>query len=181
MSHITLSGAWKFFFQNSPRIPPPEKHQTHRGVNPSFCRWVCSTGDGFTSNLQDFLLRVAIILFVMSPQPQNLHHLLSLEHLIHQSVLNIDSSGIGTSKIADELLVRGRILEWIIDQNIQKQLRLRFQTSTCKLLRVLLRLFREDEEVFHQSSFLAHASTGVASPERMDSRIPGIETKYRLS
>jgi len=122
-----------------------------------------------------------MFLFVMSPQSQYLHHSLILEHLIHKSVLNIDPSRVGAGKITDELFVGRRILERIIGQNIQKKLRLWFQASTRKLLGVLLRFFREDEEVFHQSSFLAHAATGVASPERMDSRMPGIETKYRLS
>jgi len=120
-------------------------------------------------------------LFVVSPQTQYLHHSLIFERLIHKSVLNIDPSRVGAGKITDELLVGKRILERIIGQNIQKKLRLWFQACTRKFLGVLLRLFREDEEVFHQSSFLAHAATGVASPERMESRIPGIETKYRLS
>ena len=55
----------------------------------------------------------------MCQQLQHLNDSLSLEHLIHKSVLNIDSSGIGASKIADELLVERRLLEKIIRQNIQ--------------------------------------------------------------
>ncbi len=60
-----------------------------------------------------------VALFVMCPQPQYLNDSLSLEHLIHKSVLNIDSSGIGASKIANELLVGRRVLERISRQNIQ--------------------------------------------------------------
>ncbi len=117
----------------------------------------------------------------MSPQSQHFHDSLSLEHLIHKSVLDIDSSGVSTSEIADELLVGGRVLEGIIRQNIQKKLSLRFQSSARKLFGVLLRLLRENKAVFHQSSFSAHAETGAASPSRIDSLIPGIETKKRLS
>lgn len=58
-------------------------------------------------------------LFVMSPQSQHFHYALRFEHFVDKSVLNIDSSGICTHKIADELLVGGRILERIIGQNIQ--------------------------------------------------------------
>ena len=68
----------------------------------------------FTSKLGKTLF-----LFVMCPQPQYLNHSLSREHLIHKSVLNIDSSGICAGKIADELLVGGRALERIIRQYIQ--------------------------------------------------------------
>jgi hypothetical protein len=38
-------------------------------------------------------------------------------------------------------------------------------------------LFCEDKVVAHQSSFLAHAETGVVSPARIDSLMPGIEIK----
>ncbi len=64
---------------------------------------------------------------------------------------------------------------------VQIKKRIDHCTGLAKFLGILLCLLCEDEEVFHQSSFLAHAETGVASPERMDSRILGIETKYRLS
>ena len=40
-------------------------------------------------------------LFVMRPQSQYLHHSLSLEHLIYESVLDIDPSGVGPGEIAD--------------------------------------------------------------------------------
>lgn len=55
----------------------------------------------------------------MSPQSQHLDYSLRFEHLVDKSVLNIDSSGICTGKIADEILVGWRILERIIGQNIQ--------------------------------------------------------------
>jgi hypothetical protein len=42
-----------------------------------------------------------------------------LEHLINKSVLDIDSSGVSSSKIADELLAGWGILERIILQNFQ--------------------------------------------------------------
>jgi len=121
--------------------------------------------------------KMGAYLFVMSPQPQYLYNLPSLEHLIHESVLDIDPSGIGTGEIADELFVGWRVLKRIIRQYIQKKLRLGFQTSARNLLGVLLGLFCEDKLIFHQSSFLAHSDTGVASPTRMDSLMPGIEIK----
>ena len=119
----------------------------------------------------------ALFLFVMSPQPQYLYYSLSLEHLIHEPVLDVDPSGVCAGQIADEFFVGWRVLKRIIRQNTQKKLCLRFQTRARQLLGVLLRLFCEDKLIFHQSSSLAHADTGVASPARMDSLMPGIEIK----
>jgi hypothetical protein len=42
-------------------------------------------------------------LFVVCPKPQNLYNSFALEHLIDNAVLNVDTTGIGSVQIADEL------------------------------------------------------------------------------
>ena len=92
-------------------------------------------------------------------------------------MLYVDSARIGTSKVTDKLLGGRRVPERINRQNIQQMLCLRLQASAGKLLGVFLRLFGENKAEFHQASFLLQAETGVAIPARIDSLMPGMETK----
>ena len=59
------------------------------------------------------LLARLLQLVVMAPKSQDFDDLFSLQHLIDQAMLNIDTPRIGTGKIADELFEGGWRLEWI--------------------------------------------------------------------
>lgn len=53
------------------------------------------------------LLILSVHLCVMRPQSQHFYNMLILEDLIDQAMLNIDTSGIGTTKVTDKLLYGG--------------------------------------------------------------------------
>lgn len=44
--------------------------------------------------------------FVVTPEPEDLDHPLVLEHLVHQTMLDVDPARTGPCKITDELLER---------------------------------------------------------------------------
>lgn len=113
----------------------------------------------------------------MGPKAQNFHHLDLREDLIDQPVLDIDSPRICTRQIPDEFLERRRVLKGIFSEDFQENLRFRPKPGGGQLLRVLLRLFREDELPAYQASFFDSLPTGVFIPSRIDSRIPGIDRR----
>ncbi len=51
------------------------------------------------------------------------------------------------------------------------------QPGSSQLLGVLLRLFCEDQLPVHQVNSVEHSSIGVFIPSRIDSRMPGIESR----
>lgn len=117
----------------------------------------------------------------MCPEPQNLDDTLVGQHLVDDPVLNVDTAGIAPFKIAHESLEWRWTLKWIILDDPQQLLRLGFQTAGGKLLRVFSRLLRVDEPPTHQSSSSEHSLTGSSMPSRIDSRMPGIESRYSVS
>lgn len=120
-------------------------------------------------------------LFVMAPESQDFNHAVFLEYLVYQPMLDVDSPRIGPGKVADELLKRRRPLKWVLSQDGQEFLCLRFQAARSQLFRVLLCLTRKDQTPTHQPGSLAHSSTGVSIPSRIDSRIPGMDSRYSVS
>ena len=72
----------------------------------------------------------------MGPHPNDLHGLDVVENLVHESMLNIDSTGTGPCKLADELLIGRRGLVWIAGQEFEKLLRLGLQPGTHQFLGV---------------------------------------------
>ena len=57
----------------------------------------------------------------------------------------------------------------------------RFEPGSGQFLRVFIGLLGIDEAPAHQSSVKSHASTGVAIPSRILSRMPGMLTRYSVS
>ena len=117
----------------------------------------------------------------MRPKANNLHHPFVFEHLIHQPVLNIDTARIGAGQIAHELFVRWRILVGVLSQNFEQGLRLLFKSGGGKFFGVFLRLVGVTQRPIHQRSSLRHFDTRVFNPRRMDARMPGIESRCRVS
>lgn len=116
-------------------------------------------------------------LFIMGPHPNNFHGFDVVKNLIHKPMLDVDSPGARPGKIADKLLVGWWRFVGIVGQEIKKLLCVAFQPRARQFLGVALCLCRINQRPAHQSSFLAHLSTGVFKPLRIDSRMSGIEVR----
>ena len=92
-------------------------------------------------------------------------------------MLDIDPTGKRPAQVAHQLFVRGRILKWIVGQNLQKPLRLRFQMRCDYFPRILLRLLGKNDRPTHQPGFVEVLSSDSFIPLRMESRMPGMETR----
>jgi len=102
---------------------------------------------------------------------------LAIEDLVDEPMLNVDPSGVRTAQIAHQLLERRRSLIRVLFEYAEEGLGLGLQAGSSQMLGVLLGGLRVDEPPGHQSSSLSSSSAGVAMPSRMDSRMPGIETR----
>ena len=117
------------------------------------------------------------MLLVVRPHADDLDGLEVVEDLVDEAVLDVDSAGAGAGQVADESLVPRRGLVGILAQNVEEPLSLRLEARAGELLRVPPRLAGVDEPPAHQSSSSEHFSTGVLSPLRIDSLIPGTEVR----
>ncbi len=113
----------------------------------------------------------------MRPHADCLHNPFFLEYLIDKAMLYVDSSRIGSSEISNKFLEWWWILERRGLQQFEQLLRFGFQAYSSQLPRILLRLFREDDLPAHQLSLSEHSSTDVLNPSRIDSRIPGMDSR----
>ena len=113
----------------------------------------------------------------MGPHANDFDDAFFFQDLIHEAMVDVDAAGICARQIADQLF-KGRVsLKWVLFQHCKKLLRFFLQSGGGQLLGISLRLFGVDEAPFHHLRFLAHFSTGVFSPFRMDSLMPGIESR----
>src|SRR5664279_2284676 len=117
----------------------------------------------------------------MGPHSEHLHRLGFVEDLVDQAVLNAYAPRVSAGQVAHELLERGRRLVGVLCEDRQQGLSLWLQAGRSQLLRVLLSLLRVDESPAHQRSSPSSSSAGVAMPSMMDSRMPGMDTRYRVS
>lgn len=113
----------------------------------------------------------------MSPKSNDLDRLDAGKNLIYEAMLNVYAPRIRARQVARQFLKGRRSLEGICFQDTQKAFRLMFQAGRGKFSRVFLCLLGKNETPVHQSSFLAVLLTGVLRPVRMDSRIPGMESR----
>ena len=119
--------------------------------------------------------------FVVSPEAENLHHSEVVEDLVDQPVLDVDPARIGAGQVTNQFLKGRRSLIRILSQSGEQEFRLGLETGSRQLFRILLGLPCKDNPPTHQRSSGAQASTGVDRPLRIDSRIPGIESKWSVS
>ncbi len=103
------------------------------------------------------------------------------QDLINNSVLNIHPAGIGAFEIANKLLKWRWHLIRISAEDFENRYSLGFEVGRSELLGILLSLLCIADFPGHQRSSDAHFPTGVAMPFRMDSRIPGIDSRNRVS
>jgi len=92
-------------------------------------------------------------------------------------MLDVDPVGTGSLQVPHQLFKGGRIAKRIVGEKIEKNLRLRLQMGRSDLTRVLLRLFGKDNHPVHQPGSVEVLSSGSAIPLRMESRMPGMETR----
>jgi len=117
-------------------------------------------------------------LFVVRPHPQHLDDAFFFEHLIYEPMLDIDPAGVGAFQITKKLLEGRWLLEGISGKQREKLFGLRAETRGCKPASILLRLPGKDNlPRLHQPGSFSHSSTGVASPSRTDSRMPGTDSR----
>lgn len=119
--------------------------------------------------------------FIVRPHADDFHRPLRRIDLINQPVLDIDAARKCPGQIAHEFFVWRRILKRILREDVEKPLRLRPEIGRRDFPRVLLRLLREDDRPVHQPGLLDALLSGSAIPLRMESRIPGIETRCSVS
>ena len=118
---------------------------------------------------------------IMRPHADYLHGFFFSKNLIHKAMLNRDSAGAGAGKIAYQLFIGGRVLKWILLQYIQKLLRFCPKAGGRQFFCILLCLPCEIKLPTHQARSLAHFASGVLRPLRIDSLMPGIESRYSVS
>ena len=114
---------------------------------------------------------------VVSPHPKDFHHLLLLEHLVHKTVLDVDPARVGSGEIPEELLASRRRAKGIPFKYLEQTQRAFLQTGAGELLCVALRVLGVDEVVTHQLSSASQRLTGVFSPLRIESAIPGTDRR----
>jgi len=114
----------------------------------------------------------------MGPHPDHLYGAFVLEDLVYEAMLHVDPARKGARKIADELFEGGRIPERVHREKIEKEPRLLLETRARELARVPAGLAGEDDPpALHQFSSSTHSERGVFRPFRIDSRMPGIDSR----
>lgn len=92
-------------------------------------------------------------------------------------MLNVDSTGARPREIADEFFARRRIVKRILPDKREEGFGLWPFPRGFWLLDVLLCLPGEDDLPSYQAIFSEHFSTGVFNLRRMDSLMPGIDSR----
>lgn len=130
-------------------------------------------------HLRSWVVRAGHRLLVVGEEPQHLDRPLYFHDLIHEPVVDVDPARVRSGEISDESFAPRRRCERVARQEIQGFLRVGPQPRGGELFRVLPRLGREDDSPAgrHQPGPFAQRETGVFIPLRIDSRIPGMESR----
>ena len=117
----------------------------------------------------------------MRPHPEDFDRTLLWQDLIHESVLDVDSSGESAREVSHELFESGWLLAGIRPEDFEELFGLFTETAGSKLPCVFLRLPRKDDlpgpGFVYQPGRFEVLERGVRNPLRIDSRIPGIERR----
>jgi len=120
-------------------------------------------------------------LLIVRPHPEDFHRPLLWQDLIHESVLDVDSSREGAREVSHELFESGWLLAGIRPEDFEELFGLFTETAGSKLPCVFLRLPRKDDlpgpGFVYQPGRFEVLERGVRNPLRIDSRIPGIERR----
>ncbi len=96
-------------------------------------------------------------------------------------MLEIDAPRNSSLEISYKRLEWRRIREWILTDDIKQLSGLLCQWTAFEPLRVLPRLIGVDQFVAHKSISRLQFATCSSIPWRIDSLIPGMLTKYKVS
>lgn len=125
---------------------------------------------------------LSLALLIVSPHSQDANRALLLEDFVDQSVLDADAAGIGRPlKITYKLFKWRWISKGIIRQYAQQLLSIVSESRRGELLGILERLLGIGKLPTHHFTARALFSRGSAMPFLIDSRMPGTESKYRVS
>ncbi len=120
-------------------------------------------------------------LFVMRPHSNDLYGVDVIQDLVDQPMLDIDPPRAGASEVSYQFLVCRRGSIGVFSENLEQSFRLGLKAGLGELPCIFLGLLGKHQSPAHHSSSASHCSTGVSSPLRMDSRIPGRDARYRVS
>lgn len=114
----------------------------------------------------------------MGPHPKYFDDMLLFKNLIDKSVLNIDAPRVGAFEVAKKLFKWWWPLERVSGKQCEELFGFRAKTSRGEATGVFLGLPSEYHlPRRHQPGSFLHLSTGVDSPLRIDSRMPGIDRR----
>jgi len=117
----------------------------------------------------------------MRPHPYDFNGALILEHFINETMQNVYSPGKRTVQVTYQFLERRWALKRIVFQYLEQPLNGWTKIGRSNLLGVLLRLLCKVELPTHQLRVLEDLLSGSFNPFRIESRMPGIETRYSVS
>lgn len=118
---------------------------------------------------------------IVCPHTQDTNRFLFGKNLIDNTVLNIDASRVGASKITNQLFEGWGISKRIVGKNRQQFLRPWLETTCGKLFRILHCLLRINNLPIHHLSAFELFARGSAMPALIDSRMPGTASRYKVS
>ena len=121
------------------------------------------------------------ISLIMRPKAEHLYNMLFQKYLIDKAVLNVDSPRVSSLQISHERLERRRIRERIYSQQFEQDLGPLGERCAFQLLRILARLLCVDQFPAQRSISFVQSSIDSAMPSRIDSRIPGMPRRCRVS
>lgn len=116
-------------------------------------------------------------LFVVGPQTDHFDGPALFQDLVDEPVLDGDPARVGPGEIPDQLLVGRGDAEGIAPEQVKQDLSFGPQAGGGQFFRVSLGLARKDEAPCYHRSVSRHFAMGVFNPRRMDSRMPGIESR----
>jgi len=113
-------------------------------------------------------------LFVMGPHADHFYHMFSFKHLIHKSMLYVNTTGVSPIQVTDQLLIWRWLLKRIFSENVQQFLGLWTQVGSRKFFGIFPCLPGKNKTPRHHSTSSKHSSMGVSSPSMIDSLMPGM-------
>jgi hypothetical protein len=117
----------------------------------------------------------------MGPHLDDLHYFDIFKDLIDEARLNICAAGISAREISHEFLIRRGTLEGVCRKDVEQRFGFFLEAGSGQFTSAPLGLSGIDNLPLYHPGFSLHFSTGVLSPLRIDSRIPGMERRYRDS
>jgi hypothetical protein len=117
----------------------------------------------------------------VGPHPEDLYRTVRVQNLIDQAMLDVDPARVSSFEVTDQFLEGWRALSRIAAEDLQEFLRFFAKSASREFPSVFLGLPRKDQPPtgcgLYQPGFSDVLLIGVRSPFRIDSRMPGIESR----